>query len=114
MIATKKAIVNGLNQRQKPARLWHDGWKENNEAELRKEKPVEDPPIIQPSGRKEDTFDKKFTQKFQNLLGEQADIYGYVNLLCKPGLITPTQRKADCQPKVAHKSSLCLSHILNG
>ena len=79
-IATKKAKVDGLNQRQnktKPARLWHDGWKENNEAELRKEKPVEDPPIIQPSGRKEDTFDKKFTQKFQNLLGEQADIYGY-------------------------------------
>ena len=61
MIAKMKAKVNGLNQRQKPARLWHDGWKENNEAELRKEKPVEDPPIIQPSGKR--THLKKSAQK---------------------------------------------------
>ena len=110
-----KAKVNGLNQRQnktKPARLWHDGWKENNEAELGEEKPVEDPPIIQPS-RKRVLLMRICSKIFQKLLGKQAEIYGFVNLLCKPGLITPTQRKADCQPKVAHKSSLCLPHVLN-
>ena len=60
-----KAKVNGLNESDtkhtKPARLWHNGWKENNEAELRKEKPVEDPPIIQPSGKR--THLKKSAQK---------------------------------------------------
>ena len=32
-----------------PAGLWHDGGKEDDQAKLGKEEPVEDPPIVEPS-----------------------------------------------------------------
>ena len=32
-----------------PAGLWHDGGKEDDQAKLGEEKPVEDPPIVNPS-----------------------------------------------------------------
>ena len=32
-----------------PAGLWHDGGKEDDQAQLGEEEPVEDPPIVEPS-----------------------------------------------------------------
>ena len=32
-----------------PAGLWHDGGKKDDQAKLGEEKPVEDPPIVNPS-----------------------------------------------------------------
>ena len=57
-------IQQKQNQRQvptmsyQPAGLWHDGGNEDDQAKLGEEKPVEDPPIVEPSEELIWTFTK--------------------------------------------------------